>query len=65
MPACFSSRLLSQQATILTAPSGSTCSMLALFAGRERNEGQWRELLEATGFEPLSIEDGLIQARCR
>jgi O-methyltransferase domain len=39
--------------------------MLALFAGRERNEAQWRELLEATGFEPTSIEDGLIQARCR
>ena len=26
--------------------------MLALFAGRERNEAQWRELLEAEGFEP-------------
>ena len=39
--------------------------MLALLAGRERNEAQWRELLEAGGFEPTSIEDGLIQARCR
>ena len=39
--------------------------MLALFAGRERNEAQWRALLEAGGFEPTSIEDGLIQARCR
>jgi hypothetical protein len=39
--------------------------MLALFAGRERNEAQWRELLEGAGFEPTSIEDGLIQARCR
>ncbi len=39
--------------------------MLALFAGRERNEDQWRALLEAGGFEPTSIEDGLIQARCR
>jgi SAM-dependent methyltransferase len=39
--------------------------MLALFAGRERNEAQWRALLEAEGFEPVSIEDGLIQARCR
>jgi len=39
--------------------------MLALFEGRERNEAQWRELLEAGGFEPTSIEDGLIQARCR
>jgi hypothetical protein len=39
--------------------------MLALFAGRERNEAQWRKLLEAEGFEPTSIQDGLIQARCR
>jgi len=39
--------------------------MLALFAGRERNEAQWRALLEAGGFEPTRIEDGLIQARCR
>jgi O-methyltransferase domain len=39
--------------------------MLALFAGRERNEAQWRELLSAGGFEPASIEDGVIQARCR
>jgi DNA-binding Lrp family transcriptional regulator len=39
--------------------------MLALFAGRERDEAQWRALLEAEGFEPTSIEDGLIQARCR
>lgn len=39
--------------------------MLALFAGRERNEAQWQALLEAGGFEPTSIEDGFIQARCR
>jgi SAM-dependent methyltransferase len=39
--------------------------MLALFAGRERNEAQWRELLSAGGFEPTSLEDGLIKARCR
>ena len=39
--------------------------MLALFEGRERNEAQWHVLLEAGGFEPTSIEDGLIQARCR
>ena len=39
--------------------------MLALFEGRERNGAQWRELLEQGGFEPTSIEDGLIQARCR
>ena len=39
--------------------------MLALFAGRERNEAQWRALLEAGGFEPTLIEAGLIEARCR
>jgi O-methyltransferase domain/Dimerisation domain len=39
--------------------------MLALFEGRERNEAQWQALLDAGGFEPTSIEDGLIQARCR
>jgi hypothetical protein len=39
--------------------------MLALFEGRERNEAQWHALLDAGGFEPTSIEDGLIQARCR
>ena len=39
--------------------------MLALFAGRERNEAQWRALLEAGGFEPTRIADGLIEARCR
>jgi hypothetical protein len=36
-----------------------------LWAGRERGEAQWQALLEAGGFEPTSIEDGLIQARCR
>jgi hypothetical protein len=39
--------------------------MLALLGSRERDEAQWRELLEGTAFEPVSIEDGLIQARCR
>jgi hypothetical protein len=39
--------------------------MLALFAGRERDEAQWRALLDAGGFEPVAIEDGLIEARCR
>lgn len=39
--------------------------MLALFTGRERNAAQWQALLEGEGFEPVSIEDGLIQARCR
>jgi hypothetical protein len=39
--------------------------MLALLAGRERDEAQWRTLLPAGGFEPTSIEDGLIEAQCR
>jgi hypothetical protein len=38
--------------------------MLALFDGRERDEPQWRALLADAGLEPVSIEDGLIQARC-
>ena len=39
--------------------------MLALFAGRERDEEQWEALLDAGGFEPVRIEDGLIESRCR
>lgn len=39
--------------------------MLVLFAGRERDQEQWGELLTGAGFEPVQIEDGLIQARCR
>ena len=39
--------------------------MLALFAGRERDEAQWRALLAETGFEPVSIRTGLIEAVCR
>jgi hypothetical protein len=39
--------------------------LLALFAGRERDEAQWRELLGGAGFEIEAIEDGLVQARCR
>jgi O-methyltransferase domain/Dimerisation domain len=38
--------------------------LLVLFAGRERDEAQWRALLAAGGFEPVSIEDGVIEARC-
>ena len=37
--------------------------MLALFGGRERNEAQWRTLLASGGFQPVRIEDGLIEAR--
>jgi hypothetical protein len=39
--------------------------MLALFAGRERDEAQWRLLLDANGWAPVSISDGVIEARCR
>jgi len=39
--------------------------MLALFAGRERSEAQWRAVLAAGGFEPVRMENGLIEARCR
>jgi O-methyltransferase domain len=39
--------------------------MLALLGGRERNEEQWRALLHEGGFEPVAIENGLIEARCR
>ncbi len=39
--------------------------MLALFGGRERDEAQWRALLSGAGFEPVFVEDGLIEARCR
>ena len=38
--------------------------MLTLFAGRERDERQWRTLLAAAGLEPVDIRDGLIEARC-
>jgi SAM-dependent methyltransferase len=39
--------------------------MLVLFGSRERDEQQWRELFAGTGFEPVSIRDGLIEAVCR
>jgi hypothetical protein len=39
--------------------------MLALFGGRERNEAQWRVLLERGEFLIERIEDGVIEARCR
>jgi hypothetical protein len=38
--------------------------MLALARGAS-GRGQWRALLAAAGFEPVSVEDGLIEARCR
>jgi hypothetical protein len=39
--------------------------MLTLFEGRERDERQWRELLDAGGFEPVRFDERLIEARCR
>lgn len=39
--------------------------LLALFGGRERDETQWRTLLEQSGFAGARIADGLIEARCR
>lgn len=38
--------------------------MLAMFAGRERDEEQWRSLLADGGFEPVRFDDRLIEARC-
>jgi hypothetical protein len=39
--------------------------MLALFAGRERTEAQWRALLGSAGFEPVRFVKGVVEARCR
>ena len=39
--------------------------MLALFAGRERDEAQWRTLLEGEGFAVERISEGIIEASCR
>jgi len=38
--------------------------MLAMFAGRERDEAQWRTLLAAGGFEPVRFDERAIEARC-
>lgn len=37
--------------------------MLTLQGGKERNEAQWCELLEAGGFEPVRFHEALIEAR--
>jgi O-methyltransferase/methyltransferase family protein len=39
--------------------------MLTLFAGRERDEQQWRVLLDAGGFEPVCFHERLIEAQCQ
>jgi hypothetical protein len=48
-------------------PSGAKWLDLLMlaFGGRERDEAQWRALLERAELEPVQIEDGLIQAACR
>jgi hypothetical protein len=38
--------------------------MLVIAGGRERTEPEWRALLEGSGFEPVRIENGMIEARC-
>ena len=38
--------------------------MLVIAGGRERTEPEWSALLEGAGFEPVRIEDGLVEARC-
>ena len=62
-------RLLVRESVIAAGnePSGEKwldLLMLALLAGRERTEPEWRALLEGAGFAVEQIEDGLIQARC-
>jgi hypothetical protein len=37
--------------------------LLAVLGGRERDATEWRRLLAAGGFEPVSIRNGLIEAR--
>lgn len=39
--------------------------MLALLGGRERDGAQWTALLADAGFEPVRIQDGLLEAQCR
>jgi hypothetical protein len=38
--------------------------LMMAISGRERTEPEWRALLEAAGLELVSVEDGLIEARC-
>ena len=50
------------------APDGSKwldLLMLALFTGRERDEAQWRSLLDEGGFDVDRLGGGVIEARCR
>jgi hypothetical protein len=38
--------------------------LMLVIGGRERNEQEWRALLEGAGFDVVSLEDGLVQATC-
>jgi DNA-binding Lrp family transcriptional regulator len=38
--------------------------LMLVLGGRERDEDDWRSLLEGAGFRIEQLEDGLIQARC-
>jgi O-methyltransferase domain/Dimerisation domain len=64
------SRLLVMDAVIPPGnePHGSKwldLLMLVLAGGKERTDPEWRNLLEGAGFEPVAVQDGLIQASCR
>jgi O-methyltransferase domain len=39
--------------------------MMALVGGRERDETEWRALLDAAGFDVERVGDGVIEARAR
>jgi hypothetical protein len=39
--------------------------LMLVIGGRERSDGEWRALLDNTGFDVESVEDGLIRATCR
>jgi hypothetical protein len=45
-----------------TGPKWLDLLMLSLLGGRERNEAQWRDLLEAGGFTPVRFHEALIEA---
>jgi len=63
-------RLLLLESVVATGnePQGSKwldLLMLVLLDGRERTESDWRALVGDAGFVVESVQDGLVQARCR
>jgi DNA-binding transcriptional ArsR family regulator len=62
-------RLLAIESVIAAGnePQGSKWLdlLMLVIGGRERTEPEWRELIGGAGFAVDSLEDGLIQARCR